>query len=360
MAVIVLISIIAFFLTLLESKNLLRGGMALGFIVITLISIIRYDYGNDYMGYYNDFSDDCMYDIKDIIAFSDYLKDFGWIILSKLFEPLGFFCFVACISLVTNVIYYRFIKENVNRQNYWLAMFIYLFTFDLFALQLSMIRQGFVIALFVLSYHYLKNKQLLIPIILTVLSISFHKSAIILVPFLLLSKYPFQFSGKSVSILLLVLFVLFFLSKNIINQLLNNALSLDVLSTYDSDYGLEEGNGVGIRAVLEFIPFFISLYYLGSKKTLNGPRYLVLLSTISTLIFPFTTIIHLISRMSFYFSIFTIAAVPLTYNNINNKLIRYFFLFLFLGITLYVYFDRFTNSVYTIPYANFRTIFNVS
>lgn len=359
MLVIIVTSIFAFFFTLLESKKNLRGGMLLGFILIIITSVIRYDYGNDYMNYYNDFNRDCKYDITDIILFSDYIKDSGWVLFCKLFEPLGFFTFVAFISFFSNIIYYKFIKENVDKQDYWLAVFIYLFTFDIFALQLSMIRQGFVIALLVLSYHFLKKKQLLIPIILMIISISFHKSAIIFTPFLFLSRYPFQSSGKSISIFLLIAFILFFISSALINQLLGDILALDVFSTYDSDYALEEGNAVGIRSLLELIPFFISLYYLASVRTLNGPRYLVFLSTISTLIFPFTTIIHLISRLGFYFSVFAIAAVPLTYNIISNKLIKYILLLLFIGITLYVYFDRFTSSIYTIPYEKFNTIFNV-
>lgn len=359
MAVIIIISLLAFLFTILDSRKLLRGGMALGFTLITLVSIIRYDYGNDYMGYYSDFDNFCKYDIEDIITFNGYFKDSGWAIFCKLFEPLGFFAFVAFLSLSCNVIYYKFIKENVSRQDYWIAMFIYLFTFDIFALQLSMIRQGFVIALFVLSYHYLKKQQLLIPLVLMMLSISLHKSAIVIVPFLLLSKYPFKTLGKYTSVVILITFVLLFISSGMISQLLEGVLALEALSTYNSDYALEDGNEFGVRAMLEFIPFFISLYYLGSNKTFNGPRYLVFLSTISALISPFTTIIHLISRISFYFTVFTIATVPLTYRNVGNKYVRIMLLSLFLAITLYVYFDRFNNSVYTKYYAKFDTIFSI-
>lgn len=359
MFVIIVVSLLALFFTILESKEVLRGGMALGFIIITIVSMIRYDYGNDYMGYYDDFNNACKYDIEDIIIFSEYIKDSGWSFFCKLFEPFGFFVFVACLAFFSNLIYYKFIKENVNKQDYWLAVFIYLFTFDLFVLQLSMIRQGFVIALFVLSYHYLNKRKILVPIIITLISISFHKTALVLIPFLFFSKYPFKRLGKPTSLAIIGVFVICILSSSLINNFLSSLLAFDALSIYDSKYALEEGNKIGIRMLFEFIPFFIAAYYIWSSKTVNGPRYLVFLSTISALIYPFTTIIHLILRLSFYFSIFSIATIPITYKELNNQLARYLLLSIYFIITIYVYIDRFTNSVYTDSFKEFKTIFSI-
>lgn len=359
MGIIIFSSLFAWFFTILDSKKILKGGMALGFIIITIVSMIRYDYGNDYMGYYDDFNDACKYEIEDIIIFNEYIEDSGWSILCNLFEPWGFFVFIACLSCVSNFIYYKFIKENVDRRDYWIAVFIYLFTFDLFVLQLSMIRQGFVIALFVLSYHYLNKRKILLPIIITLISISFHKTALILLPFLFFSRYPFKRIGKTTSVAIVGIFVLSILSSSLINDFLGSLLVLDAFSIYDSKYALEEGNKIGIRMLFEFIPFFVATYYLGSNKTINGPRYLVFLSTISALIYPFTTIIHLISRLGFYFSIFSMATIPITYRGFNNSLVRYLLLLIYFIITIYVYIDRFTNSVYTDSFKEFKTIFSV-
>lgn len=211
MWVIIVVSIIAFILTLLESKMRLRGGMAIGFILITFVSAIRYNYGNDYMGYFETFEQYNIFDISDLLKFGDTGIDVGWLILCKIFEPLGFFVLVAFLSILMNGIYYRFIRENLQREDYWLAMFVYLFTFDFYVLQLSMLRQGLVIALFILSYSYLKKGKLLIPILLTLLSISFHKTAIIILPFILLSKLNFVKSGRIIGLTMLVCFIVFFL-----------------------------------------------------------------------------------------------------------------------------------------------------
>lgn len=357
MFVIVSVSIIALFLAFLESNRNLKHGLLLGFLLITIVGAIRYNYGTDYIGYSEDFKNAGSYQISDFFYFKDAIKDFGWSILMKIFQPLGFFSFVAFITFLSNYIFYRFIKENVEREDYWLAMFLYLFTFDMYVLQFSMLRQGLVIALFVWSYHFIKKKKYILPIILTLLSISFHKSSIIIVPFLFLGMVPLK-NGRLISITLLALFLVFFISRNFINDLLNSVIQLDLLSTYQSDYMQEGGTGIGVRAILSYIPFLVSIYYFWDKKTVNGPRYLVLLSMIGTLIAPFTTIVHMISRVGYYFDIFTIASVPIAYKHINNKIIRLFLLLILIIITIYVYFDRFTNSIYTNSISQFHTIYN--
>lgn len=150
-----------------------------------------------------------------------------------------------------------------------------------------------------------------------------------------------------------------FFSSSIVKNLFGNLLALNIFAIYDNKYAMEEGTKLGIRALLEFIPFILAVFYLCSAKTAKGPRYMVFLSSVSAIIYPFTIIISLVGRLSLYFSIFTIATVPVTYKLISNKIIRYILLLLFIAITIYVYFDRFTNSVYTDSFREFKTIFSV-
>ena len=37
-----------------ESRGALRNGLKIGFVIITLVSALRYDYGADYLGYIDD------------------------------------------------------------------------------------------------------------------------------------------------------------------------------------------------------------------------------------------------------------------------------------------------------------------
>lgn len=363
MVIIVSVSVIAWILTCLDSLKLLKGGLKLGFVLITIIAMIRYDYGNDYMNYYADFEEFVSLDFSDILLFSDLFKDVGWSLFCSslsILGPYGFFILVAFISVFTSIVYYKFIVENVDRKQYWLAMFIYLFTFDMFVLQLSMIRQGLAIALLILAYRYIGKGKLLFSLLLGLIAISFHKTSIIFLPFLLLGRVQYEKIGKWISFVLLAVFILFFASSSVIELIFGDVMSLEIFSIYEESYGMEEGNQMGIRRYFEFIPFFIALFYLGQKSNVaKGNYYLVLLSTISTLLFPFTTIIHLISRLCYYFNAFSIAAIPVTYYNIKNQCVRYTFLFIYMGITLYIYYVRFDDSVYTEPFAHYKTIFSV-
>ena len=51
MYIVIICSIIALLLTFLESKAILRNGMKLGFLLVTFLICVHYNYGNDYMGY---------------------------------------------------------------------------------------------------------------------------------------------------------------------------------------------------------------------------------------------------------------------------------------------------------------------
>jgi hypothetical protein len=52
MYVLLFFSLFTILLTHLESKGQLKNGMAIGFVIMTILAVIRYDYGNDYMNYY--------------------------------------------------------------------------------------------------------------------------------------------------------------------------------------------------------------------------------------------------------------------------------------------------------------------
>ena len=149
--------LIAIIISWFESKGSLKSGLKIGFIIITLISAIRYDYGGDYLAYIDDFKEASYYSISDYFSLDENIREPGWFLLMKLFEPLGPYSFFAFLAIITSCVYYRFIKENVERKDYWLALSIYLLNFDLFVLQQSMMRQAFAMALFVWGFHYIKE-----------------------------------------------------------------------------------------------------------------------------------------------------------------------------------------------------------
>lgn len=359
MITVLAVSIIALFFANLESFRNYKNGLKVAFIIITILSCLRYDFGNDYMGYMREFFSNDKYSI-DYILFSDSFKDKFWFILQKFIRPLGWFLFAALISVFCNIIYYNLIKIYVQRKYYWLSFFIYVFTFDMFVLQQSMIRQGLAIAVMAWVYMLIdkfQKKNFILIIIALAFAISIHKSAAIVLPFLLLKFLPLK-NTKVLPSLLIGFFIIAFSAGRFLESTIYDLLMLEIFSTYALDYGLEDGVGIGIRAIIEFIPFFVGIYYLGLKRTLNGPRFIIVMSTMATILFPLTTVIHLISRIIFYFGILYIVSIPITYSEIKNKLIRYSLLTLFIVTQLYVYFDRFSHPVYQKAFSEYHTIFS--
>lgn len=366
MFVVTLTNILALFFTILDSKRILRNGLFYGFIIITVIACIRYNYGNDYMAYMRDFERAGQYTFSYIFENQEQLqysdaafKDIGAITLFRIFHPFGFFFFAGLISLVQGCIYYQFIKENVRREYYWIAIFLYIFQFEFYLLPMSMIRQGLSIALFVWSWHFIKRKKIVIPILLALISISIHKSAVIFAPFIFIARYMDFYNGKLLSLILLFTLVFMIGTSSLVNSIFEEIAAVEAFSIYIDSYGDEASGEMGlIRKILAFLPFALSLYSISRTSTSLENRTLLFLSTIGVLILPFTSIIALILRVCFYFNIFTIVAIPISLISFKNKVVRYCLCTFILLCTAYQYFDIFLNSVYTKSYAEYHTIFS--
>ena len=135
--------------------------MRWGFVLVTFLGCIHYDYGNDYMNYMNDYKMDTKYPFDLIgIVTDEYIKEPGWVLLSYLFKPIGgFFMMVAALNIFQNIIVYKTIKKYVEK-NWWLmAVFTYLFSTCLYLLNFSMMRQGLVVCVFLWSWQWIVEKK---------------------------------------------------------------------------------------------------------------------------------------------------------------------------------------------------------
>ena len=362
MQVVFIVSLIALLFAILDSTGRQRSGLKIAFVIITVLSCLRYNFGNDYPSYMKEFLEMGNYSVSSIL-FHDTFKDKLWFILQHFLRPIGWVPFVGAISIFSNVAYYKLIKEYVPRKFYWLGFFIYVFTFDMFVLQQSMIRQGLVVAIMALVFMRVDKMktfnlgQFLLVLLGTACALGIHKSSVVCVPCLLIKFLPLR--KRFIPLILALVFVALFFLQDSIAQLVINILFSDELSNYASDYLEEEGRGIGVRAILEFIPFFVAAWYLWQKDTADGPRFLIVLSMIATMLYPVTMLNHLMSRLTYYFSILSMATIPVTYDRIKNKLLRNALLFLMMAIQMYVYFDRFANPTYKQAFGVFHTIFSM-
>lgn len=359
MYVVIFCSLLALLLTYLESKHRLRGGMKLGFILVTLLGVIHYNYGNDYMAYYDIYKSivNVPFNFSNVIGGYVY-KEPGWALINYAFKPIGgFFMMVAVLNIIQNVIYYRFIKNNVARSWWPVAIFIYLFSSNFYLLNFSMMRQGLVIAVFLAMWKYIKVKKWHIALVGLILAASVHSSALILLPFSFWGFLKMK-NGKVWAIIYLVLFFFLWSADDFLNGVFEALIIFEEFQEYS--YYLKDAESVefGVGFLINMLPFVVSIYYLMiDKEQTEQNHQLVALATIGFMILPFGQIIPLISRVGMYFGAFSICAFTDSYSIIRNRYMRWIMIGIYVAITLYDYWNFFNNSVYADSYYHFKTIF---
>ncbi len=363
MYVVAFFSIIALLLTYIESKGRLKGGMKWGFILVTFLGAIHYDYGNDYMSYYELANQITNYsfDLEKILA-GDYYRDPGWVILCFLFKSLGgFFVMVATLNIIQNGIVYKFIKNSVELKWWPFAIFIYLYVTSFYLMSFSMMRQMFVIIVFLGMWKYIIRRKWWIPLIVLYLCTSIHGSAMVLLPFAFWGFVPMN-NAKYIGIGYIALLVILWLFQDTLNNIFQFAMTLDDgFSEYADRYENDDtGFKLGLGFIINMIPFALSIMFLLSKKENYSyqTKLVVALAAISFLITPFSQIIRLVGRLGSYFGIFSLASLPLAYGNVENKAVRLGLMSIYILITLYDYYLFFVDSVFSEKYSSFHTIFS--
>ena len=224
----------------------------------------------------------------------------------------------------------------------------------------SMLRQEFVIIIFLGLWPFIKDRKVIFPAIVLYLCSFIHSSALILVPFAFWGFFPIK-NGRIVALSYLVLLLALWLSKNFLNDIFSFVLiANDTFDEYANNYGGVANDRIGIGFIINMIPFILSILYIYSKNNLdNDKKRLVALASITFLIMPFGNIVPLIGRVGVYFSIYNLCAIPLIYENIKITYLRFGFLFLYVLILFYDYFRFFGDPLWIAKYSTFHTIFSI-
>ena len=211
MIVLFSIGVLAVFFAYLGSRKYLKYGLGLSFFVLWVVYAIRYNYGNDFWNYSYHFDE-----ISNYKSISQCFNDYEpiWNVLMWLFKYGNFSVFCAFIGLLCNVIIYRFVKNNVPRKWWGLAVFIYVFSPNLYVLSFSMMRQSLAMALFLFSWNYIKQKKIVVSFLILLAAISIHTSSILTLPFIFIG-YAKKIKTTGWVLFLVLLFIFFvFISQN--------------------------------------------------------------------------------------------------------------------------------------------------
>ena len=360
MYIVIVSSLLCLLLTFLEVQGKLRRGMTWGFVLITLLGCIHYDYGNDYISYYELYKDieKAPFNLEDYVDRHIYNTDPGWAILCVLFQRIGgFFMLVAVCNIFINIVYFHSIRKNVPR-NWWLfSTFIYLFCNSYYLLNFSMMRQGLAVAILLSLWSFIEKKKWWIAFPLIYCTTFIHASAIVFLPFAFWGYIEYA-RPKLIAASVVGIFLLLFFVGDYLNEALMLLLTLGDFELYTNRYGQSSIDlSFGVGFIIQMIPFILCVKYLIDKDKMDDNSRIIALSLIGLLVIPFTQILPMVSRITIFFSVFSILAVPIVYSNIRSINLQKIVVILYVLITLYGYYLFFINSIYTDYYSTFHTIF---
>ena len=359
MYVLLLVSVIATLLTYLEGNNKLKGGMKWGFLIVVLTAAIRDNYGNDFDSYLDWFTQVTKSNLNIFQIMSDkaiFGVDNGWSLLNYFFVPFGFNFFIAFITLITGIIYYSFIKNNVEPKWRWLAVFIYLFSSQFFVLGLSMMRQSFAMALFVLSYSFIKDQKYIVAVCIMLFATTIHTSALITLPFIFLNMKK-DWNHKLLSTLLILIYFGFIVVARYTTDILNQIFFLSSFERFSDNYSenVIEFN-LGIGYIVMQLPFLLYVVYAWRNKISNNQAVAILMSSIPYFLLAFKDV-AMSERLGYYFAVFSIITLPFVFSSINKRIIRLALLLIYAVVTIYSYNMFFTSPIWTEKFFVYHTIF---
>ena len=372
MVIVFIVSIISVLFAYLSGRDnyYSKTKLQLSFWGITLLQMIHYDYGHDYMGYYEDHLiysaewDELLY-LRGIKHGA--FKDMGWVIINKLLPgEIGFYILVAIISVVQSYIIYVFIRDFVEKRQRWKALAIYLFTTSLYVMSFSAMRQALAVSLCVLSFMYATKEKYIQSVIVVLFAFSIHSSAIVMIPFLLLPRLKMR-QGKLYALIIIVgAFVLYIGTPLVLHIYARFMNVFPILSRnyagYIDSMGAVDGR-VGLGWLLNSIVYFVIIWFIYHRfgEFTKGQQTMLLLVCVSFCLVPFSLYVSgIISRLETYFSIFEVAVIPLVYPKIRDKLVRSGVSIIYIFMMLYSYYNFFFVTKWSAEsYSTFKTVFSV-
>ena len=230
-----------------------QSGLKLSMFIIFVFLSLRYNFGNDYMAYYDNFYN---------MSFSDRANadvELGYNALCSIFRPLGFYSLQVFLAAIYTYALYSTIKTYAMPRFYWIVVFCIISNADLLFFGASAMRQTLAFSVVLLGLPYLSRKRLTYFLYVGIATL-FHQSAIffaILYPlmFINLSNKKFIICFAGLAILLMTVL------KEQFYTLINIVLS-SAFEKYESRYGDSDlilmDSTIGIAVRILFMLFFLT------------------------------------------------------------------------------------------------------
>lgn len=344
------------------------GGLETAFIILGIFLSIRYEFGNDYNAYLNNFKEFSSYSFGltelDKWASLQARGEYGFVILNKIFEPVGFFGFIIFLSIFSLFALYRIIKKYVPTNWYWLAVTILAFNPSFLIVGIAgAIRQWIAVTIFVLSFDLIRRKKI-IPFIVTMLIAStIHTTALAIIPFFLIIFFNVdKFSKTKVAILSFIVVLWFIIIPQVGYELFLPLFQDENMEYYTGYMSADTGYNIfGISSLLVIGIPFLCLSQINRMD--NDLRLMCLIVMCSILFIPMVSVNTMIGRLAWYFSIFSIVVYPKTMEILSQRgktLLVKIVVVALLVYYVYLFIAHFLDPLWYDTSYHFHTIFEQS
>ena len=210
---------------------------------------------------------------------------------------------VAAITIIPIAILY-----NQDKRHSYLKIILFL-NMSVFVMLFSGIRQSMAMGIGLIAFHFVKQRKLLLFIIVVLTAMGIHQSAFIL--FTMYPLYYFKLKRKHALIVVPLIALVFLFNKPIFSALLG---FMSLLGTKYDDYAVIESTGA-ITMIICFSFFTVFAYIIPNDKNAEtefiGMRnYLVM----ATILQCFAPLHSLAMRMNYYFILFIPVVIPKVLN----------------------------------------------
>lgn len=341
------------------------GGLEMAFITLTVFLSIRYGFGNDYDGYLMNFHNyaSFSYGLTDFEKWASLQArgEYGFVVLNKLFEPVGFFGFIIFLSAFSLYAIYRLIKKYVSPDYYWFSVFILAFNPSFLIVGIAgAIRQWLAVTLFLFSFDFIKNKKIIPFVVVMFVASTIHKSSLAILPCILLALVDLNKFDRTKIILSSVCIVVWFiLIPRVGYSLFLPLFQGEEMEYYTGYMAANTGYSIfGISSLLVIGVPFVCLSQINEMH--NDVKLMCILLMCSILFVPMVSVNVMIGRLAWYFSIFSIVVYPNTIEVLLDSdkitLSKAIILSLMLYY-IYIFITHFLDPVWYETSYHFHTIF---
>ena len=259
--------------------------------------------------------------------------EYGWYVLNKIVPSYRFL--VVFQSFIVFFSYYLVIKRHITYKE--LAFFILLLFCigdkSVFFMAQGM-RNAISISILIISIPLIQERKIWQYLLLALLAISFHTTAVIIFPLCYVVGRNSDMSKKELSVWIFVLLFLFITPVDtIIDTIAPHFLGVGAFNKYSTYFEEESISGTMTKMVGLVLATFI-LYHVGIEKCTKKDNSILRLALLY-IYFLYLGVLN--GRAGQYFFVFLILSVMSTLRNSNNKVMKYgyfFFVFFYFCLSL--------------------------